>query len=703
MSSPSDEWSEDALASAAALLPPDDSVLLVAVSGGADSIVLWDLLERASRWRVVAYHLDHALRAESAADAAFVAGIARGSGRRLISERADIAALARRWSCGLEAAGRRHRYQRLRDIAGEVAAAAIATAHHRDDQAETVLMNLLRGAGPAGMRGIPPRRLLDGVPLIRPLLPYARARLREEAVRRGLSWREDASNDDERFRRNLVRKRVLPVLEAAVPGVADELVALAERTIVPEDADIVPGAGEIAFERLPTASVDRARLWRRLLVELGIDPSRARIRQLDALLAAESGCVYRIGRWRFVRDRDAIAWESAQAHPCVDEVLIEGPGTFRRGDQVLTVACTAAPADPRTPSGEAWLDADRVRFPLRWRQARPGERWLPLGSPGRQTVGKYLADRKVRASRRAEVAVIADQDGIAWIPGFGVAERARVSAGCARAVHGTMTDSRAEFPFRARRGRPESAAMNAHVSAVILAAGKGTRMGSDLAKVLHPLAGRPLIAHVLDTCRELGLGQTVVVVGWQRERVEEAVRAWQPTCVLQDRQLGTGHAVLAAEPAVRGDVVLVLYGDCPLTPAALLQEVLSKHARTGAACTGVAAHMADPTGYGRMVTDVNGRLARIVEHKEATPDQRAITLVNSGIYAFARADLFRCLKQVRPQNAQGEYYLTDVVAMLVAEGKLVELVTTEDVASVLGVNTPADLATAERLRAARAR
>jgi bifunctional UDP-N-acetylglucosamine pyrophosphorylase / glucosamine-1-phosphate N-acetyltransferase len=243
--------------------------------------------------------------------------------------------------------------------------------------------------------------------------------------------------------------------------------------------------------------------------------------------------------------------------------------------------------------------------------------------------------------------------------------------------------------------------MNPHVTAVILAAGKGTRMGSDLAKVLHPLTGRPLITHVLDTCRALAVGQTVVVVGWQRERVEQAVASWAPDCVLQDRQLGTGHAVLVTEPVVRGDTVLVLCGDCPMTPPALLQEVLAKHARSGASCTAVAARMPDPTGYGRMLTDASGRLQRIVEQKDATPDERAVNLVNSGIYAFARADLFRCLKQVRPTNAQGEYYLTDVAAMLVRERKPVELVITDDVASVLGINTPQDLARAEGLYAQR--
>ena len=246
-----------------------------------------------------------------------------------------------------------------------------------------------------------------------------------------------------------------------------------------------------------------------------------------------------------------------------------------------------------------------------------------------------------------------------------------------------------------------TAARHSSVTAVILAAGKGTRMGSDKAKVLHELAGRSLVAHVLDTCKRLGVGQSVVVVGWQREAVEAVVKPLGAECVLQDKQLGTGHAVLCAEPAVRGDTVIVLCGDCPMTPPELLDQLLAKHARGKTACTGVAARMADPTGYGRMVTDANGRLLRIVEHKDATPEQRTITLVNSGIYAFDRAQLFRCLKQVKPANAQGEYYLTDVVAMLVAEGRAVELVTTDDVASVLGVNTPADLAQAEKLHAKR--
>lgn len=238
-------------------------------------------------------------------------------------------------------------------------------------------------------------------------------------------------------------------------------------------------------------------------------------------------------------------------------------------------------------------------------------------------------------------------------------------------------------------------------SAIILAAGKGTRMGSDLAKVLHQLAGRPLVAHVIAACRAAGIDDCVCVVGWQREAVEAVVRPLGARTAVQDRQLGTGHAVLCAEAATAGDEVVVLCGDAPLVDAALLRRVIATHRASGAACTAVAARLADPTGYGRMLTGPDGRLARIVEHKDATPEQRAIDLVNSGIYCFRRADLFARLREVKPANAQGEYYLTDVVGMLARDGSGVALLVTDDASSVLGVNTPADLATAERAYAAR--
>ena len=238
-------------------------------------------------------------------------------------------------------------------------------------------------------------------------------------------------------------------------------------------------------------------------------------------------------------------------------------------------------------------------------------------------------------------------------------------------------------------------------TAVILAAGKGTRMGGDKAKVLYEVSGKPMVQHVIETCRSIGVDQCVVVVGHQREAVEAAVRAADVDCVVQDQQLGTGHAVLVTEEAVKGEIVIVLCGDAPLVPADLLRELDERHALEDNACTAVGARMPDPTGYGRMLTDDEGRLVGIVEQKDATDEQLQIDLINSGIYAFDREQLFRCLHAVRPNNAQGEYYLTDVPKLLVQEGARVGLVVTDDPGAVLGVNTPEHLAEAERLYASR--
>jgi UDP-N-acetylglucosamine diphosphorylase/glucosamine-1-phosphate N-acetyltransferase len=239
------------------------------------------------------------------------------------------------------------------------------------------------------------------------------------------------------------------------------------------------------------------------------------------------------------------------------------------------------------------------------------------------------------------------------------------------------------------------------VSAIILAAGKGTRMGSDRAKVLHEVAGQAMVLHVLDTCEALGIGQRVVVVGHQREAVEALVAGRGVDCVLQDRQLGTGHAVQVCAGTVRGSTCIVLCGDAPLVPAVLLAELLDRRRASGAACVAVAAEMDDPTGYGRMIRNASGGLVGIIEHKDASEEQRQVRLVNSGIFAFDRAKLFAALGRIRNDNAQGEYYLTDVVKLLVDDDECVELVTTADVASVFGVNTPADLAAAEAMFLAR--
>jgi len=238
-----------------------------------------------------------------------------------------------------------------------------------------------------------------------------------------------------------------------------------------------------------------------------------------------------------------------------------------------------------------------------------------------------------------------------------------------------------------------------HVAAVVLAAGMGKRMHSDLAKVLHPMAGRPLLAHVLDTLQALGTGRTVVVIGHQRERVQAAFAGvpgieW----AIQAEQRGTGHACMMAEPLLRGftGTILVVCGDTPLLTPGTLGALLDRHAKSRAAGTVLSMRLADPKGYGRIVRTADGEgIEKIVEEKDATPAIRAIDEVNSGIYAFDHAALTRVLSLLTADNAQGEYYLTDTIALLRAQGAPVAVWCAPDARELLGINTPEQLAEAE--------
>ncbi len=246
------------------------------------------------------------------------------------------------------------------------------------------------------------------------------------------------------------------------------------------------------------------------------------------------------------------------------------------------------------------------------------------------------------------------------------------------------------------------------VAALVLAAGQGTRMKSDLAKVLHPVAGRPLLDHVLEAVAALHVGRTLVVVGHQRERVMEQFDGRGLEWVIQAEQRGTGHAVMMAAPALRDftGTLLVVCGDTPLLGAATLHGLLEQHAAAGAAVTVLSMRLADPGGYGRMVRDPAGGLAAIVEERDATPEQRALDEVNSGNYAFDYPALAAVLSALGAHNAQGEYYLTDTVALLRRQGRRTEVRCAADALELLGVNTPEQLAEAERIwleRAAAAR
>jgi bifunctional UDP-N-acetylglucosamine pyrophosphorylase / glucosamine-1-phosphate N-acetyltransferase len=236
--------------------------------------------------------------------------------------------------------------------------------------------------------------------------------------------------------------------------------------------------------------------------------------------------------------------------------------------------------------------------------------------------------------------------------------------------------------------------------ALVLAAGQGTRMRSDLAKVLHPMTGRPLLAWVLDSVRELGVDRVLTVVGHQRERVIEAFAEAGVEWVVQAEQRGTGHAVCMAEPALTGfaGTLLVVCGDTPLLRAGTLHALLEGHAARGAAVTVLSMRVPEPRGYGRILRDERGGLSAIVEERDATPEQRRIDEVNSGVYAFDYPALVGALSSLTARNAQGEYYLTDTVAGLGREGLGTAVVCAGDYRELLGINTVEQLAEAARVR-----
>ena len=235
------------------------------------------------------------------------------------------------------------------------------------------------------------------------------------------------------------------------------------------------------------------------------------------------------------------------------------------------------------------------------------------------------------------------------------------------------------------------------LAAIVLAAGKGTRMKSDLHKVLHPLAGRPMLLHLVAAVAELSPARTIVVVGAGRDQVEAAVAPFGVETVLQADQLGTGHAVAQAQDALGGWVgdVLILYGDVPMVTPETMRRMLARlHAPDMPAAVVLGFRPPDPASYGRVIADAEGRIERMVEFKDATPEERAVTLCNSGLMAVRGEDLFALLARVGNDNAAGEYYLPDIVMLAAADGRVSAVIETA-AAEVAGVNSRAELAAVE--------
>ncbi len=234
------------------------------------------------------------------------------------------------------------------------------------------------------------------------------------------------------------------------------------------------------------------------------------------------------------------------------------------------------------------------------------------------------------------------------------------------------------------------------VNAVILAAGKGTRMKSDMAKVLHPLCGRPMLAYPVDTARAVGAQKIIVVIGHQADMVRKAFAGEGLIFVEQKEQLGTAHAILQTKRVLHDyeGPVVILCGDAPLLLPSTVRALFDLHVSEKAAVTVLTAILDDPYGYGRVVKGSNGEPIRIVEEKDATAEEKKIHEINTGIYCVESKFLFWAVGKIGNKNAQGEYYLTDIIGIAQRKGVRTRSYLAADPIETMGINTPGDLETA---------
>ncbi|QRF22349.1 bifunctional UDP-N-acetylglucosamine diphosphorylase/glucosamine-1-phosphate N-acetyltransferase GlmU [Alicyclobacillus sp. TC] len=235
-------------------------------------------------------------------------------------------------------------------------------------------------------------------------------------------------------------------------------------------------------------------------------------------------------------------------------------------------------------------------------------------------------------------------------------------------------------------------------TAIVLAGGLGTRMKSSLHKVLHPVLGKPMILHILDEIEKVQVDEVIVVVGQSRESVISVVEG-RAKIAVQEQQLGTGHAVMAALPHVKADsdTVLILYGDAPLIQASTMESIFQKQEQSGAGAVILAAHVQNPTGLGRVILSQSGQVERVVEERDASPEERQNHLINTGIYCFRTERLREACAQLRPNNAQNEYYLTDTLQYLQSMGVDVWAQIADDEEEVASVNDRFQLAQVEKI------
>jgi bifunctional UDP-N-acetylglucosamine pyrophosphorylase/glucosamine-1-phosphate N-acetyltransferase len=237
-------------------------------------------------------------------------------------------------------------------------------------------------------------------------------------------------------------------------------------------------------------------------------------------------------------------------------------------------------------------------------------------------------------------------------------------------------------------------------AAIILAAGKSTRMNTDRPKVLHEICGRPMLDYILDACRANRIDRILIVVGYQKDQLIAAYSDQSDlTWVEQAEQNGTGHAAMVCEDALRDfeGTLAVIAGDMPLVRPATMTQLLDTHESAGAAATIATTVLEDPTSYGRIIRDANGQLAGIVEHRDCTPEQLEIHECNPSYYCFEKSDLFYALARIDNNNAKGEYYITDAVSVLIQAGKNAGALEAISADEATGINSRRDLATVGRM------
>jgi len=405
-------------------LIPRGSTVLAAVSGGLDSVVLLDLLrgeEKRGSLRVVAAHFDHRMREGSAGDAAWVRGLCRSWDVPLVEDAAGAAPRS-------EAEARVARYGFLYAAAERAGADRIATGHHADDQAETVLFRLARGSGIGGLAGIPTRRGR----IVRPLLPFRRAELAAHAAARGLGYRDDPSNRDLRFARNRIRLEVLPALETARPGATAAIARFAREAARAESAwnRMADDLLEMLAIRAPDGSVQlaregllgyhpyiRARLVRRAFGRLGRTPGRAGTLAALAFITsgASGGEIELAGGLRLERQFDRIVIRRAAARAGPNRPLVIPAPDAGQGVAVIAGTGLHVSWSPDPGAGEAF-DPGSIRFPLELREWRPGDR-IRLAS-GTKKLKKLFVERRVPKPERRRIPVLAERNGVVlWIAG----------------------------------------------------------------------------------------------------------------------------------------------------------------------------------------------------------------------------------------------------------------------------------------------